>query len=147
MRMCIDYHQLNKMTIKNPYPLPRINDLFDQVEGENIFLKIDLWLGYHQVTICDEDIHKTVVWSQYDHYEFVVIPFGLTNAPVNFICMMNNIFSEYLYNFVLVFIDNILVYSKSKEEHEEHLWIVLWVLQEHQLYAKFRKYDFYKPKI
>ena len=131
--MCIDYHQLNKMTIKNRYPLPRIDDLFDQVKGAKIFSNIDLRFGYHQVWICDEDIHKMTLRMRYIHYEFVVIPFGLTNAPTNFMCMMNNIFSKYLDKFVLVFIDNILVYSKSREEHEEHLCIVLRVLREHQL--------------
>ena len=145
MQMCIDYFQLDKITIKKWYPLPRIDDLFDQVGGAKIFSKIDLWFGYHQVPIPDEDIHKTAFRTRYEHYEFVVMPFGLTNAPTNFMCMMNSIFSEYLDKFVLAFIDNILVYSKSKEEHEENLWIVLRVLPKHQLYAKFTKCDFYKP--
>ena len=145
MRMCIDYRQLNKMTIKNQYPLPRIDDLIDQVGGAKIFSKIDLRSGYHQVRIHDEDIHKSAFRTRYGHYAFVVMPFVLINAPVNFMCMMNNIFSRYLYKFVLVFIDAILVYSKNKEEHEEHLCIVLQVLREHQLYAKFSKSDFYKP--
>ena len=135
------------MTIKNRYPLPRIDDLFDQVGGSRIFSNIDLWSGYHQVWIRDEDIHKTAFHTRYIHYEFVVMLFGLTNAPVNFMCMMNSIFSKYLYKFLLVFIDDILVYSKSKEEHEEHLYIVLQVLREHQIYAKFSKCDFYKPQI
>ena len=135
------------MTIKNHYPLPRIDNLFDQVGGAKIFSNIDLWFRYHQVQIHDGDIHKTPFHMRYEHYEFVVIPFGLTNASTNFMCMMNNIFSKYLDKFVLVFIDNILVYSKSKEENEEHLRIVLWVLREHQLYAKFSKCDFYKPQI
>ena len=130
MQMCIDYHQLNKMTIKNWYPLSRIDDFFDQVGGSNIFSNIDLWYGYHQVRICNEDTHKTTFRTRYNHYEFVVMPFGLTNAFTNFMCMMKNIFSKYLDTFVLVFIDDILVYSKSKEEHEDHLLIVLHVLQE-----------------
>ena len=125
MRMCIDYRSLNKMTIKNHYPLPRINDLFDQVWVENIFLKIELRSGYHQVWTRDEGIHKTIFWTRYGHYKFVVMPFGLANAPDNFMCMMNNIFSEYLDSFVLVYIYDILVYSKSKEEHKEHLPIVV----------------------
>ena len=129
MWMCIDYCQLNKMTIKNRYPLPRIDDLFDQVVGAKIFLKIDLRSGYHQVRIRDENIPKTAFRTRYGHYEFVVIQFGLTNAPANFMCMKKNIFSKYLDKFVLVFIDNILVYSKNKEEHEEHLRIVLQVLR------------------
>ena len=103
------------MTIKNCYPLPRINDLFDQVGGAKIFLNINLRSGYHQVWIHDEDINKTTFRIRYGHYEFVVMPFGLTNAPANFMCMMNNIFSRYLDKFVLVFIDDILVYSKNKE--------------------------------
>ena len=94
MWMCINYRQLNKMTIKNHYPLPRIDDLFDQVGGVKIFSKIDLWSGYHQVRIRDEDIHKTTFRNRYDHYDFVVIPFGLTNALTKFMCMMNTIFSE-----------------------------------------------------
>ena len=114
MRMCIDYRSLNKMTIKNQYPLPRINDLFDQVGGAKIFSKIKLRCGYHQVSICDEDIHKTIFWTRYCHYDFIVIPFRLTNTSTNLMCMMRNILSEYLDNFLLVFIDDILFYSKSK---------------------------------
>ena len=114
MQMFIDYRKLNKMTIKNRYPLHRIDDLFDQFKGANIFSKINLRSRYHQVRIHDEDIHKTTFRMQYDHYDFGVFPFGLTNAPTNFMCMMNNIFNKYLDKFVLVFIDNILVYSRSK---------------------------------
>ena len=145
MRMCIDYRQLNKMTIKNYYLLPSIDYLFDQVRGAKIFSKIDLRSNYHQARIWDEDILKTSFHMRYGHYDFVVIPFGLTNAPTKFMCMMNNIFSKYLDKFVLVFIDDILVYSNNKEEHEEHLGIVIWVLREHHLYANFSKCDFYKP--
>ena len=145
--MCIHYCQLNKMTIKNHYPLPRINDLFGQVRGFNIFSNIDPRSRYHQLWIFDDAIHKRTFQTQDDHYEFVVIPFGLINAPTNFMCMMNNIFSKYLDKFVLVFIDDILVYSKSKEEHEEHIRIVLQVLREHQIYTNFSKCDFYKPQI
>ena len=106
------------MAIKNKYPLPRINNLFDQVGGENIFSKLDLRSGYHQVRIKDEDINKTTFRTRYEHYEFVVITFSLTNAPRTFMYLMNSIFSEYLDKFVLVFIDDILVYSKTEEEHE-----------------------------
>ena len=130
------------MTIKNRYPLPKIDDLFDHVGGAKIFSNIDLRFGYHQVQIWDKDIPNTTFRMRYGHYEFVVMPFRLTNAPTNFMCMMNNIFSKYLDKFVLVFIDDILVYSKNKEEHEEHLHIVLRVLREHQLYTKFSKCDF-----
>ena len=127
-RMCIDYHQLNKMTIKNRYPLPTIDDLFNQVGGYNISSKIGMRSRYHQVQILNEDIHKTAFCTRYGNYEFVVMSFYLDNEPTNFMCMMNSIFSEYLDKFVLVLIDDILVYSRSKEEHEEHLHIVLRVL-------------------
>jgi hypothetical protein len=147
LRLCIDYRQLNKMTVKNKYPLPRINDLFDQVGGAKIFSKLDLRSGYHQVRIKDEDISKTTFRMRYGHYKFVVIPFGLTNVPATFMCLMNNIFSQYLDKFVLVFIDDILVYSKTEEEHEENLRIVLQTLRKHKLYAKFNKCDFYQKKI
>jgi hypothetical protein len=125
LRLCIDYRQLIKVSIKKKYPLPWINDLFDQVGGAKIFSKLDLRSGYHQVRIKDEDINKTTFRTIYGHYEFVVIPFGLTNAPTMFMFLMNNIFSKYLYKFMVVFIDDILVYSKTKEEHDEHLRIVL----------------------
>jgi hypothetical protein len=147
LRPCINYRQLNKMTIKNKYPLPRINDLFDQVGGDKIFSKLDLQSGYHQVRIKYEDISKTTFGTRYGHYEFVAIPFGLTNAPATFMCLMNSIFIQYLDKFVLVFIDDILVYSKTEEEHEEHLRIVLQTLRKHKLYAKFDKCNFYQKKI
>ena len=127
------------MTIKNRYPLPRIDDPFDQLCGEMVFLKIDLRSGYHQVRIKDEDIFKTTFRTRYGHYEIVVMPFGLTNAPVVFMCLMNNVMHNYLDKFVVIFIDDILIYSKSEEEHKEHLKIVLQELREHQLYAKFSK--------
>jgi hypothetical protein len=146
LRLCIDYKQLNKMTIKNNFPLPRINDLFDQVGWAKIFSKLDLRSGYHQVRIKDEE-KKTNFRTSYGHYKFVVIPFGLTNAPAMFMCVMNIIFSQYLDKFVLVFIDDILVYSKIEEEHEEHLRIVVQTLRKQKLYAKFDKCDFYQKKI
>eukprot|EP00253_Pinus_taeda_P017918 PITA_17918 len=147
LRMCIDYRQLNKLTVKNKYPLPRIDELFDQVKGATIFSKIDLRSGYHQIRIKDEDIAKTAFRTRYGHYEFVVLPFGLTNAPATFMCLMNSVFHQYLDKFVLIFIDDILIYSRNIKEHEEHLRIVLQTLREHQLYGKFSKCDFYKEQI
>jgi hypothetical protein len=139
MRLCIDFRQLNKLTINNKYPLPRIDDLFDQLKDANIFSKIDLRLGYHQVRIKEEYIRKNAFKTRYGHYEFTVVPFGLSNAPDVFMCLMNGIFKEYLDKFVIVFLDEILVYSKSEEEHEHHLRMVLQVLRENKLYAKLSK--------
>lgn len=115
MRMCIDYRSLNEVTIKNKYPLPRIDDLFDQMKGARVFSKIDLRSGYHQLKICPKDVPKTAFSTRYGHYEFLVMSFGLTNALAYFMNMMNNVFMEYLDKFVVVFIDDILVYSKSEE--------------------------------
>jgi hypothetical protein len=147
LRLCIDFRHMNKSIVKNKYPLPRIDDLFDQLRGEKIFSKIDLRSGYHQVRIKEEDIHKNSFRTRYGNYEFVVVPFGLSNAPVVFMCLMNGIFINYLDKFVIVFLDNILIYSKSKEDHEHHLRLVLQVLRKHQLYAKFTKCSFYREHI
>ena len=135
------------MTIKNRYPLPHIDDLFDQLCGATVFSKIDLRFGYHQVRIKDEDIFKTAFRTRYGHYEFVVMPFGLTNSPVVFICLMSNVMQKYLDKFVVMFINDILIYSKTEEEHKEHLKTILQELQDHQLFAKFSKCDFFKDKI
>jgi hypothetical protein len=145
--LCIDFRQLNKVTIKNKYPLPRIDDLFDQLKDANIFSKIDLRSGYHQVRIKEEYIRNTSFRTRYGHYEFTVVPFGLSNALVCFMCLMNGVFQEYLDKFVIIFLDEILVYSKSEEEHEHHFRMVLQVLREHQLYAKLSKCSFYQNKI
>ena len=133
--------------IKNRYPLPKINNLFDQVGGAKILSKLDLRYGYHQVRIKDKDINKKTFRTRYKHQDFVVITFGITNAPTTFMCLMNSIFSQYLDEFVLVIIDDILVYSKMEEEHEEHLKIVLQTLRKYKLYAKFDKCDLYQRRI
>lgn len=142
MRLCIDYQELNKVTVQNKYPLPRINDLFDQLQGAKVFSKIDLRSGYHQLKIKNNDVSKTAFRTRYGHYEFLVMPFGLTNAPAAFMDLMNMVFHDFLDKFVIVFIDDILVYSGSREEHEVHLRAVLQTLRVQQLYAKFSKCQF-----
>ncbi|GJQ96641.1 putative reverse transcriptase domain-containing protein [Tanacetum coccineum] len=142
-RMCIDYRELNKLTIKNRYPLPRIDDLFDQLQGSSVYSKIDLRSGYHQLRVRDEDIPKTAFRTRYRHYEFQVMPFGLTNAPAVFMDLMNRVCKPYLDKFIIVFIDDILIYSRNKEEHANHLRIILELLQKEKLYAKFSKCDFW----
>ncbi|GJW85749.1 putative reverse transcriptase domain-containing protein [Tanacetum coccineum] len=146
-RMCIDYRELNKLTVKNRYPLPRIDDLFDQLQGSSVYSKIDLRLGYHQLRVREEDIPKTAFRTHYSHYEFQVIPFGLTNVPAVFIDLMNRVCKPYLDKFVIVFIDDILIYSKNKQEHEEHLKLILELLKKEELYAKFSKCEFWIPKV
>jgi hypothetical protein len=147
LRLCIDFRQLNKVIVKNKYPLPMIDDLFDQLKGTRIFSKIDLRSGYHQVRIKEEDTSKITFRTRYGHYEFVVVPFGLTNAPTTFMCLMNEVFRYFLDKFSIVFLDDIFVYSKTKKEHEKHLRMVLQVLREHQLYAKLSKCTFYQKQI
>jgi len=138
---------LNGVTVKNKYPLPHIDDLFDQLCGAGIFSKIDLRSGYHQLMIKREDFSKNAFRTRYGHYEFLVLPFGLTNAPAYFMDLMNMEFHPYLDKFVVVFIDDILIYSKSREEHADHLHIVLNTLAEHKLCAKFKKCDFWMEKV
>ncbi|GJR23993.1 putative reverse transcriptase domain-containing protein [Tanacetum coccineum] len=142
-RMCIDYRELNKLTIKNRYPLPRIDDLFDQLQGSSVYSKIDLRSGYHQLRVREEDIPKTAFRTRYGHYEFQVMPFGLTNAPAVFMDLMNRVCKPYLDKFVIVFIDDILIYSRNEEEHANHLRIILELLRKEKLYAKFSKCDFW----
>jgi len=147
LRLCMDYRELNRVTVKNKYPLPRIDDLFDQLAGATVFSKIDLRSGYHQLKIKPEDVLKTAFRTRYGHYEFLVLPFGLTNAPAYFMDLMNRVFRTFLDKFVVVFINDILVYSKSKEDHREHLCIVLKTLAEHKLYAKLKKCEFWMEKV
>nr|GFC24037.1 putative reverse transcriptase domain-containing protein [Tanacetum cinerariifolium] len=135
--------ELNKLTVKNRYPLPRIDDLIDQLQGSSVYLKIDLRSGYHQLRIREEDIPITAFRTRYGHFEFQVMPFGLTNAPVVFMDIMNRVCKPYLDKFVVVFIDDILIYSKNKEDHEEYLKTILELLKNEKLYEKFSKCDFW----
>lgn len=143
----MDYRQLNKVIVRNKYPLPRIDDLYDQLQGVQCFSKIDLRSGYHQLKIRGEDVPKTTFRTRYGHYEFLVMSFGLTNAPAAFMDLMNRVFKQFLDKFVIVFIDDILVYSKSPNDHEQHLRIVLQRMREEQLYAKFSKCEFWLKQV
>jgi hypothetical protein len=145
--LCVDYRPLNAVTIKNKYPLPRIDILFDQLAGAQVFSKIDLRFSYHQIKICVEDIPKTAFTTRYGLFEYLVMSFGLTNASTHFMYLMNSIFMPELDKFVMVFIDDILIYSRSMEEYEEHLRIVLHWLQERQLHAKFSKCEFWIKEV
>ena len=142
LRLCIGDRQLNRVTIKNRYPLPRIDDLFDQLRGVRVYSQIDLRTGYHQLRVRETDIPKTAFRTRYGHFEFTVMPIGLTNALAAFMDLMHRVFQPYLDHFVVVFVDDILIYSQSEWEHEYHLRIVLQLLRDHQLYAKFSKYEF-----
>jgi hypothetical protein len=147
LRLCVDYRPLNAVTIKNKYPLPRIDVLFDQLVGAQVFSKIDLLSGYHHIKIQASDIPKTAFSTRYGLYEYLVMSFGLTNAPTYFMYLMNSVFMPELDKFVVVFIDDILVYSKNEDEHTEHLHIVLQRLRDHRLYAKLSKCDFWLKEI
>ncbi len=142
LHLCIDYRQLNKVTIKNRYPLLRTDDLFNQLRGTAVFSKIDMRSGDYQLKVQEQSIPRTAFRTRYSHYEFLVMPFGLTNAPATFMDVMNTIFRPYLDQFVVVFIDDIWAYSRSAEEHDRHLRIVLQTLREKQLYAKLSKCEF-----
>ncbi|GJR65600.1 putative reverse transcriptase domain-containing protein [Tanacetum coccineum] len=148
-RMCIDYQELNKLTVKNRYPLPRIDDLFDQLQGSSVYSKIDLRSGYHQLRVREEDIPKTAFRTRYGHYEFQVMPFGLTNAPMVFMDLMNRVCKPYLDKFVIVFIDNYLILFKENEKTgNEHLRLVLGIAKIEELVAiKFSKCEFWIPKV
>src|SRR5688572_8114633 len=147
LRMCVDYRPLNAVTIKNKYPLPRIDVMFDQLAGARVLSKIDLHSGYHQIKIRPCDIPKTAFSTRYGLYEYLVMSFGLTNAPAYFMYLMNSVFMPELDKFVVVFIDDILVYSKNEEEHADHLHVVLQRLRDHQLYAKFSKCEFWLDSV
>jgi hypothetical protein len=141
--MCVDYRALNEVTIKNKYPLPWIHDLFNQLRGACVFSKIDLRSSYHQLKIRKSDIPKTTFITRYGLYEYTVMSFGLTNALAYFMYLMNKVFIEYLDKFMVVFIDDILIYSKDEEEQKKHLQLLLQKLSDHRLYAKMSKYEFW----
>ena len=147
LRMCIDYRRLNHMTIKNKYLLLRIDELFDQLQGAAYFSKIDLRSVYYHFRVRELDVPKTTFQTRYGHYEFLVIPFGFTNAPAVFMALMNKVFVQYLDQLTVVFIDDVLVYSKCKEEHEEHLRTSLQLLRDNQLYAKLSKCEFWQEQV
>ncbi|KAJ9517576.1 hypothetical protein QJQ45_025084, partial [Haematococcus lacustris] len=147
LRMCIDYRALNKVTVKNKYPLPRIDQLLDRLHGATVFSSLDLQSGYHQIRIQPEDVPKAAFRTPYGHYQFKVLSFGLTNAPATFQAVMNDIFRDYLNDFVVVYLDDILVFSKNKAEHLKHLEIVFRILKEHELYAKLKKCEFEKSEL
>ena len=147
LRLCIHYRQLNRVMIKNRYPLPRIDDLFDQLREVPIYLKIYLRTGYHQLRVKETNIPKTAFWTRYGHFEFTVMPSGLTNAPAAFMDLMHRVFQPYLDQFVVVFMDDIFIYSQFEEEHEDHLRVVLQLLRDHQLYAKFSKCKFWLTEV
>jgi hypothetical protein len=143
LRLCVDYGPLNAVTIKNKYSLPRIDILFDQIAGSKIFSKIDLRSGYHQIKIKPSDIPKTAFSTKYGLYEYLVMSFGLTNAPAYFMYLMNSVFVRELDKFVILFIEDILIYFKNLEDHVRYLHIILYRLREHHLYAKFSKCEFW----
>ena len=147
LRLCIGCRQLDGVTIQNRYLLPRIDDLFDRLRGARVYSKIDLRTGYHQLRLRETDIPKTAFRTRYGHFEFTVMPFGLTNAPTTFMDLVHRVFQTYLDQFVIVFIDDILIYSQSEWEHENHLRIVLQLLRDHQLYAKFSKCEFWLTEV
>ncbi|MBS1986331.1 hypothetical protein JST99_00150, partial [Candidatus Dependentiae bacterium] len=147
MRMCIDYRDLNSITIKNRYPLPRVDELLDRLSGAKYFSKLDLQSGYYQIRMKEEDIHKTAFRTRYGSFEFLVLPFGLTNAPSTFMQMMQDIMKPYLDRFVISFLDDILIYSNTLEQHQQHVREVLQTLREHKLYVKQSKCELFKNQV
>ena len=145
--MCIDYRALNKITVKNRYPLPRIEELLDHLHGARYFSKIDLHSGYHQIRVRESDIAKTAFVTRYGSFEYLVMPFGLCNAPATFQRIMNTILRDGLDRFVLVFLDDILIFSRTKDEHEKHIRAVLTRLREEQFLGRLKKCDFYKTEV
>jgi hypothetical protein len=146
-RLCVDYRALNKLTVKNTHPLPRIDEMFEQLHGAKLFTKLDLASGYHQVRMAPEDIEKTAFKTKYGLYEYVVMPFGLTNAPSTFQHLMNNVLHPYVDRFVMVYLDDILIYSNTPEKHAEHLRLVLSALRKAQLYCKMSKCSFFQTEV
>nr|GFC00339.1 putative reverse transcriptase domain-containing protein [Tanacetum cinerariifolium] len=146
-RMCIDYRELNKLIVKNRYPLPQIDNLFNQLQGYSVYSKIDLRSSYHQLRVREQDVPKTKFKTRYGYYEFQVMPFGLTNAPAVFLDLRKRVCKPYLDKFVIVFIDDILIYSKNEKEHQEHLKAILELLKKEKLYAKVSKCEFWIPKV
>jgi transposase InsO family protein len=147
LRMCVDYRQLNKLTVRDRYPLPRIDELLDQLAGCTVFSSLDLQSGYHQIRITDSDVEKTAFTTPMGHFQFKVLCFGLTNAPATFQRVMNRVFGPYIGKFVLVYLDDILIMSRTPEEHVEHLRIVLSLLRKHKLYAKLSKCEFARASL
>ena len=147
MRMCVDYRALNEITVKNKYALPRVDELFDRLQGAKYFSKIDLRSGYHQIRIDPADVPKTAFRTRYGHFEFLVLPFGLTNAPATFMRLMNETFGEQLDDFVIVFLDDILIFSRTIEEHEQHVRTVLEILRREKLFAKESKCELFKTEV
>lgn len=147
LRLCVDYRALNNVTVKNKYPLPRMDELFDRVQGAKYFSRIDLISGFYQIRVAEHDIEKTAFRTRYGHYEYLVLPMGLTNAPATFMHLMNETFRDYLDDFVLAFLDDVLIYSNSLEEHERHVRLVLERLRQAKLYAKPSKCEFFKREV
>ena len=145
--MCVDYRALNRVTVHNRYPLPRIDELLDRLRGAKLFTKIDLRSGYHQIRVQPDDVHKTEFRTRYGHFEFLVLPFGLTNAPATFINLMHTIFRELLDDFVIIFLDDILVYSRDVETHVTHVRQTLEILRQNRLYAKVSKCAFFQSSV